>query len=348
MTKFSLLSGKNCFMHINAVAMLILVLVFLIPGMLFAAKFTEKASEKQGIDLCRASMLLNAQARGVITGNFNPVAQNREEIPINCPKREDLVIRYSDVSSLGGTVEGTKFNIMKTIADEMVITHYKSVADVKDVVPFRNDDGIYCLIDRKISFDDSIKNKAEYDSIDNFMSFLINTKEPKRGTYYSEYLWGYKKDTSDRKEFSEVFHDVQNSPNLDSVVKNNLNSADLDRLSLNIDTSKEYYTMHVTVKGLEFLSRFDSYTMKSAGLGIAACGGGYLLAKATGFTAATGVGAPIAIGLGTASAILFATCAVSETISFSRMIDADLESIRLTLLVPVDDPLLHECTQIYQ
>jgi hypothetical protein len=326
-----------------------LLLVFLVIGLTFSGQFINRTKQSTSIEACRMSMILNAHIRGVIDARF--WESSKERIPINCPQRPELEIKYRDISSNVRTDEGRKMNILKTISDEMVITHYKTIGDLPNSEPFANQDGIYCIIDRKITFDDAIRKNNNLRYIDNFLTFQINTKSHPNsmaaGKYYSEYLYGYKKDENmGRVNYNNLITNFVESDTYTQKVRE-IGEETFSSIKYNdliIDTTKDYYSMRIIFKGRSLNQKFADSGVTEAGVGmtaLCALGAVTLFASSVLIPPAAILGAKtslICIGLGSATA---------GTYQIGTYNNDKKAYFAITSIYPVDSIDQLGCNQIY-
>lgn len=315
-----------------------IILIFLIGGLVFAGEFIFEADNAGDVASCRGSMILNAYVRGAVLWEF--WKKKDERVAINCPAEPELTISYSDVSQGVRTKEGIKNNIMKTIAEEMVTAHHKAIGDMHNAVPFRHEDGIYCLLHRKIKFDDTIQRDDDLDKIDTFMDFLINQKSTSTnayGLFYSQYLYGYERETKGRQEFKQVVDSYMASDKVSEKIKAEVTGKSFGNIE--IDTSKEYDVMHIVVRGSTFAEKWAAATpqlTRTAGF----CGAAVPVCMAGLWS----YGIPV-IGwiTGTLSAAAVLTCAGSGLATYYDF-SGELDFYRVTVLVEDDKVADIGCT----
>jgi hypothetical protein len=239
---------KKAIIELSMLAILLFVLVLLLVLLPFAGKFNKFVNKEVTDDECRLSLIANAKIRFPNPDLSAVVGQgkNEERIPINCKRLDDLNIEYSDLKST--TKAGREYQIMKNVAEEMVNCHYRYVGDVKEVAPFANNEGVYCGICRKISFDEKIQKDEDLSVVDDLFTYLINSRMQTGNRYYSDYLYGYDKGTEANVEYSSVVKNYLTS-NYKSDEIDKLKNNGFEAGSLNLNTSKEYYVMHAVFKG---------------------------------------------------------------------------------------------------
>jgi hypothetical protein len=317
------------------VLLFILASIIILSG--FALKFNLFASEEATITKCRLSMIANSKIRGdIITSSA------KEKIPVNCPMRPDLIIKKSDIDA--NSPAAMKYNIMRIIADEQVITHFKTAADL-NISPLSENDGIYCVVDRKISFDKAIKQDSDLDKINNYFSYLMNTKKPKSAQYYSEYLYDFRKETADDVSLAQLAQTVIDASTADAKMKEELKNANLENIDFNIDTDKDYYSVHVIIKGSTFTTKYakaDPYGTTSRFCGAAAGFLGGLVAGMLMVPDFTVSKAVALVGIGIISA-----CGGSAAMSMKRY-GADNDYRRVTRLIAADDFADLGCTETFK
>jgi hypothetical protein len=334
----------------------ILLLTFLIIILSFADQFGSSSRRATETEACRISLILNAHVRGIIDAKF--WERHKERIPVNCPRRPELVIKHNDISRGVKTAEGKKMNILRLISNEMVITHYKTIGDMHDSEPFAKEPGIYCIFDRDIIFDDKIKNDDDLNIVDSLITYQINSRSPKTsyasGKYYSEYLYGYKKnETQGMVSYSQIVNEVIQNQDITRQATESIRQKLPTTLpDINFNTDKDYVVMRVIFKGM---SPFDNYLVsgnhEKAALGTGVIAGGvclYALKSAIFSNAIPIVGQAVSI----ISAVGVLGCAVAGGAGFysgGQMLGDDNKAFfGHTIVIAKDDVQHLGCTRVYQ
>ncbi len=326
----------------NSLVVLILALVLFVVLLSGAVAFSMYFKNKWSDSTCRTSVIANSKVRaGGVTKWFS----NDENIPVSCPRGKDWEISYASVKGKTGSDVTVAYNVMTKVAEEMADCHYKYAGDM-DIIPFENENGKYCGICREISFDEKIQSR-DYGSesgkgiIDDFYSYLMNSKMKSTNQYYSEYIFGYvKEETSkekvDMKDKIKLDMDYAKD-NLDPEVYNKLkglNLNDISRFDIPINTSEKYYVAHVVLKGKNNFNDFigelgENRREKTLGCGVV----GALLAAAIITTPLTGgmsVGLVVG-GLGIGGGLM-TTCYGGLSTFFTG--NKELASYRVTTIIP--------------
>jgi hypothetical protein len=252
--------GKRGVIERQALLVLILIVIVFVVLLFFAQEFSTWVDTLGVTNKCRVTMSANAFVRfregKTLDELMGGQDMHKERIPVECPRLQDLEIKHSAVKSLSGSKEAMKFNIMKMIAEEMRTCHYRYLGDMPNVLPFGAKEGRFCGICREFYFDDAIKkdfnlnSKKDSEKLSNLMTFLMNAKMSNPNVYYSEYLYGFKKTTSNRFTFQDLVDSKggQVGESIPSEYK-------LNALDLTIDPSKNYYVVHIIWKSKNPMDR---------------------------------------------------------------------------------------------
>lgn len=290
------------------VAVVVLVIVANFSGV-FAGWFGGKTLEES----CRLSVLANAKVR---YSDYLLFGKAKERIAINCPSKEDLEITYSDAKekTLTGSTGAIEYSIMRLMAEELKECHYKYAGDIDGLIPFANEENNYCGICRKISFDEKIQ-ETDFNSgagtgkLNNFYTYLVNAQMDRSTQYYSEYLYDYKKiDEGGVEEFGSIFESS-------------------DVYDLDVDTTKEYYVMHMVIKDSRSWKELKKYlgndNTACVGLGGAIGATGAILAPAS-------LGASLVVGGIVGGAVMLAC-------KSTQIMNKEHDFLRFTTIFPVEE-----------
>jgi hypothetical protein len=342
---------------LNLILLLVIFLVLLIITGAIVVFFNSKWST----NTCRTTVIANSAIRG---STLNKVLSSKEKIAIHCPRDKDYEILYNSVKGRTGTSTAIGYNVMNEIAKRMVDCNYRYGGDL-EISPFENDDGRYCGICGKISFDEKIQktdfgyekdNKKIIGVVPKFSSFLLNAKDVKPKQYYSEILYRYKKQVSSDVNFEKEL-DLGtinvNDPELKLTAdqKRRIESlqsqiGDSSGFDINIDTNKEYYISHVVFKGknIPTLTGIMNEFTKGSGAKTALCGIASLALVAT----VVPSGGLSLLGLGVGAGAL-TTCYSGSSLGmfiFKNKNDP-VPVFRITTLIPVDELDNFRCTTVY-
>jgi len=289
------------------VAVVVLVIVASFSGT-FASWFGGKTLEES----CRLSVLANAKVR---YSDYLIFGKEKERVSINCPSKEDLEVTYKDAKekTLTGSTGAIGYSVMKLMAEELRECHYKYAGDIDGLVPFANEENNYCGICRKISFDEKIQETdfgrgADIGNISNFYTYLVNAQMDRSTQYYSEYLYDYKKTDEAEVTFDSIF--------------SGSGSYDLD-----IDTTKDYYVMHLVIKDPRSWKEIKGYlgndNANCAGLGGAIGTTGAIFAPAS-------LGVSLVIGGVVGGAVMLAC-------KSTQIMNKEHDFLRFTTIFPVEE-----------
>lgn len=244
------IGSKKAMVEQTTLLIVIIAIVILVVLFAFSYGYKKYLQDKDITEKCRITMVANSKIRMIdltVEGLQTGQGLQKERFPVECPRLPDLEIKLSDVKSKSDSTTAMKYYIMNIIANEMKNCAYRYINDLRDTVPFNTEPGTHCGYCRLISFDKGIKDKFKVtpiktaktgnndDSpvIDNFMSFLMNAKAPGTNMYYSEYFYGFKKNTDENTKFSDLFMST------DYIAKykaNGVSDADIQKMKDGIDT----------------------------------------------------------------------------------------------------------------
>jgi hypothetical protein len=348
------LSKKGLIEHTELLELLIIlaIIVVMIVYAGYQVFYTKKNVVSQE---CISTMMMNSKTRfndisvsGLITGE----GKELERAAVICDSLPDLNIKYSDVKSKSNTKAAMKYYIMKLIAEDMRSCHHRYIGDVPDAVPFSNKDGVYCGVCRKFSFDYELKREFNINSlnqksekIDYFMTFLMNTKIPATKQYYSEYLYGFNKGTSERIDFIDYVKQKYENEEGKPLTADQI--AAIQKWDFTIDPSKDYYVMHFIIKGddkvADALQKDKQDIQIKAGVTAGVCATAKivtLVSASTGQLYVTLFSGALTLGCYAG--------AVSTVWSFFNPTETEGQTmIRYTTLMPVENLKDMKCSRVY-
>lgn len=337
---------------------LILLVVIIVTILLILPNIIKFFSSSWSSNTCRTTVVANSYVRG---GTLASVLSSRERVAIHCPRDEDYEITYNSVRGRTSTSTVIGYNTMDEIARRMVQCDYRYAGDL-EIAPFENNNGIFCGLCGKVSFDDRIQRTdfgyveegvKKLGVIPDFYSFLLNTKDRKTKQYYSEILFGYKKDVVNDVEFGREFglgslteSNVDLGPQRSRITQIFNDLDDSNKFDIGIDTKREYYISHVVFKGSNIRTLgglMDEFSKDSAAK-TALCG----IASVALVAAVVPSGGLSLVGLGVGAGAL-ATCYSGSSIKlFNLKLERQQVPVfRVTTLIPADELEDFRCTAVY-
>lgn len=329
------------------------ILIIFVVLLAFAGAFGVWYWQQISRDECRVTMIANSfrvpdqSLAGYLWGS----GKTKERVPVVCPRLPDLEIKYEDVEASSPTV--MKSNTMRILAEEERKAHIRAIGDLKGVVPFSSQTGVYCVIGREVGMEPEINSvlveAKDTSGIGPYLTFKMNQIMQNPRNTYAEYLYGFKKDTTEDVRFNTYFIDRIQKDLGDQILTEKEKKAISDA-EIYLDPTKRHYVMHVILKGEDVIAKKlgeDRATIiTDLSFTGAICTGSYALTLISGSVGAW----PVTLMSGLATLACYGSTAVTIWDVFSTKIgDTEEEQpmIRFTTTIPVDELKNLGCDRVY-